>query len=98
MSVVFIGNYNTRRQQFRKIKVVRWLSLGLYLEEMICKKTKQTLCVLVCTTVLYRCMGLGLGCLPPYFSCIVAISFIGGGYRCTGRMNTCRKSLTNFIT
>jgi len=34
-----------------------------------------------------------------YVSYIVAISFIGGGHRSTQRNpQTCRKSLTNFIT
>jgi hypothetical protein len=41
-------------------------------------------------------------CLPPLSTMfqldIVAVSFIGGGHRSTGRKPTnCRKSLTNFI-
>jgi len=44
----------------------------------------------------------GLWCLTPlskYFSCIVAVSFIGRGNWSTRRIPpTCHKSLTNFIT
>jgi len=37
--------------------------------------------------------------LPPYFSYILAVSFIGGENRSTRRKPpTCHKSLTNFIT
>ena len=48
--------------------------------------------------------GLGSRCLSPllfqqYFSYIVAVSFIGGGNRNTRRIpQSCRNSLTNFIT
>ena len=47
-------------------------------------------------------LGLAYGVLrhfQQYFSYIVAVSFIGGGNRCTWRKPpTCHKSLTNFIT
>ena len=48
------------------------------------------------------CFGLVYGVLcyfQQYFSYIVAVSFIDGGYRRTRRKPpTCRKSLTSFIT
>jgi len=44
--------------------------------------------------------GYGVSChFKQYFCYIVPISFIGGGNRCTrGKLHTCRKSLTYFIT
>ena len=46
------------------------------------------------SSVNFSWFGLGLWCLMPYFSYILAVSFIGGGNQSTWRKPpTCRKSL-----
>ena len=50
--------------------------------------TLLNILLIICQTVMQQ-----------YFSYIVAVSFIGGGNQSTQRKpQTCRKSLTNFIT
>ena len=53
MSPEVLGNYITGRQQFRKVKVDRWLSFVFYLEKNV---YKMIIFMLICSTNLYRYM------------------------------------------
>jgi hypothetical protein len=58
----------------------------------------QTTCTPISFLILIGCYGVQRH-FQLYFSYIVAVSFIGIGNRSThGNSQTCRKSLTNFIT
>jgi hypothetical protein len=64
---------------------------------------KTTYAISACTLNMNGLVDLvwfyGVKChFQQYFSYIVAVSFIGGGYSIWRNPPTCHKSLTNFIT